>query len=132
MKVEVSTGELVDKVTILEIKLERITDPRKLDNVRREYDLLTEALAGAGIARESAEFRELKGINVELWEIEDRIRVKERSGEFDAEFVQLARSVYLANDRRSEAKRRINLATGSSLIEEKQHVDYRRRPGGDS
>lgn len=125
MRIEVSVGEMVDKVTILEIKLERIKDPGKIANVRREYDLLSVALKEAGILRDSAEFRKLKAINQELWDIEDRIRAKERAGQFDAEFIELARSVYLVNDRRSEVKRGINLAAGSTLIEEKDHVDYK-------
>jgi hypothetical protein len=130
MQIEVSTGEIVDKLTILEIKLERIHDPQKLQNVRHEYEILTQALEKARIGRNSAEFLELKRINLELWQIEDRIRAKERSQQFDAEFIDLARSVYLVNDRRSEAKRRINVATGSRLVEEKEHVDYRGKPGG--
>jgi Family of unknown function (DUF6165) len=126
MQVEISTGELVDKMTILEIKLERISDPEKLRNIRREYDMLGQALEKAGIARDSEQFLELKSVNLELWQIEDRIRAKEKAKEFDAEFIELARSVYFANDRRSDIKRSINLATGSSILEEKHHVDYGR------
>ena len=129
MRIEVSVGELVDKVTILEIKLERIKDPEKLKNVRREYDLLRQALDQAGIGRDSREFHELKSINLGLWDIEDRIRAKENARQFDGEFIELARSVYISNDRRSEVKRSINLATGSTLIEEKHHVDYERPRG---
>jgi hypothetical protein len=129
MRVEVSIGEIVDKVTILEIKLERIQDPEKLKHVRREYDLLKQALDEAGIGRDVAGFRELKSINLELWQIEDRIRAKEKAKQFDAEFIELARSVYFANDRRSDVKHGINLATGSPLVEEKDHVDYGRPLG---
>jgi hypothetical protein len=129
MRIDVSIGELVDKVTILEIKLERIQDPHKITNVRREYDLLRQVLDEAGIGRDSGEFRELKSLNLKLWEIEDRIRAKEKAKQFDAEFVELARSVYFVNDRRSEVKRSINLAMGSPLIEEKDHVDYERPRG---
>jgi len=126
MKIEVSLGELVDKMTILEIKMERMKDPEKISNVRREYDLLVRALAEAGLSGDSPDARELKSINLLLWEIEDRIRLKEKAKQFDAEFVELARSIYFTNDRRAEVKRRVNLAAGSSLIEEKEHVDYDR------
>jgi hypothetical protein len=131
MRIDVSIGELVDKVAILEIKLERIKDPEKLKNVQREYDALRKALDKAGISRDSGQFRELKGINLELWDIEDRIRAKERAKQFDAEFIRLARSVYFANDRRFEVKRSINLAARSPLVEEKEHIDYQ-RPQGES
>ena len=124
MKVEISSGELVDKVTILEIKLEKIGDPVKLPNVSREYDLLKHAMEAAGIAADSDDFKELKAVNLRLWEIEDRIRRKERDQEFDEEFIELARSVYRENDRRFELKRRINEMTGSEIIEEKEYVDY--------
>jgi len=129
MQIEVSIGELVDKVTILEIKLEQIRDPEKLKNIRREYALLGKVLNEAGMGRDSGEFRTLKAINLELWQIEDRIRAKEKAKQFDAEFIELARSIYFANDRRSEVKRSINLAAGSTLIEEKDHVDYERPRG---
>jgi len=126
MKIEVSVGEAVDKLSILEIKLERIGDASKLANLRTEYDLLLEDLGRAGISRDSEDFRELKIVNQRLWDIEDRIRKKERDGEFDDEFIDLARSVYRENDKRFELKRRINSETGSSLVEEKEYVDYDR------
>jgi hypothetical protein len=124
MKIEVSVGEVVDRLSILEIKLERIGDPVKLQNVRAEYDLLLKALEGAGISRESEDFEALKDVNGRLWEIEDLIRKKERAGQFDREFVELARAVYRENDKRFEIKSRINLMTGSKLVEEKEYVDY--------
>jgi hypothetical protein len=124
MKVEISNGELADKVTILEIKLEKIKDPAKLGNVRHEYDLLVKAMEVAGLAADSDEFKALKEINLKLWDIEDRIRLKERSREFDDEFVSLARAVYVENDKRFGIKMRINRKTDSKIIEEKEYVDY--------
>jgi hypothetical protein len=127
MEVEISIGELVDKVTILEIKLERISSPEKIANVRREYDLLRPVMEAAGFARQSPDFAALKRVNSKLWDIEDLIRAKERDKQFDEEFVRLARSVYFANDERSDIKRRINVAAGSQLVEEKEHVDYHKQ-----
>ncbi len=125
--IEVSAGELLDKLAILEIKSERITDAGKLFNVRRELDVLREAwaasaYAGADIGSECAE---LKAVNEALWDIEDRIREKERAKSFDAEFIELARSVYLTNDRRAAVKRLLNDKLGSALVEEKSYVHYR-------
>ena len=124
MKIEVAVGEVVDKLSILEIKLEKIADPAKLENIRKEHGLLVEALAEAGLSGDSDDLRDLKAVNERLWEIEDQIRRKERAGEFDAEFIGLARSVYRENDRRFEIKTRINRKTGSTLVEEKEYVDY--------
>ncbi len=126
LKVEVSVGEFLDKLSILEIKSDRITDPAKLVNVRKERDLLTATwaaseYAGAGIAPQRAA---LKAVNEALWEIEDEIRRKERAQEFDDEFVALARSVYQQNDRRAAVKKEINTLLGSDLTEEKSYVDY--------
>ena len=128
MKIEVSVGEVVDRVSILRIKLENMKDPAKVENIRTEYDLLLRALEQAGISRESEDFRDLKAVNERLWKIEDRIRRKDRAGEFDEEFIELARSVYQENDRRFEIKTRINRKTGSRIVEEKEYVDYD-RPG---
>ena len=124
--VEISPGELLDKITILEIKLANITEAAKLANVRREYDLLTAVLneevrAGDALARLRAE---LKSVNAELWTIEDAIRAEERAGRFGAEFIALARSVYRANDRRAALKREINLLLDSALVEEKSYAPY--------
>jgi hypothetical protein len=124
MKIEVALGEVVDKITILEIKLERIKDPRKRRHIRLEYGLLKDALDGAGIEVDSGDFNELKAVNTRLWEIEDRIRLKERNREFDAEFKELARSVYIENDKRFEIKSRISRVAGSQVIEEKEYTDY--------
>jgi hypothetical protein len=124
MKVEVSLGELVDKVTILAIKLEKITDPQKLSNIRKEHDLLYRQMRAAGIAEDSDEYGRLLAINRRLWDIEDRIRAREAQQVFDEGFVALARSVYFENDERAAVKRAINIKYGSDLIEEKQYTDY--------
>ena len=124
MKIDISTGELVDKVSILAIKLEKISDTSKVNNIRKEYELLLKPMTDCGIGTDSDEFLALKDVNLKLWEIEDRIRIKEAGKAFDGEFIELARSVYFTNDERAEIKKRINLATGSELVEEKQYVDY--------
>jgi hypothetical protein len=122
----VSCGELIDKLTILESKAERIADPGKLANVRDELRLLTELWEAdpASATDIGTERAELKRINEALWEIEDEIRVKERQQSFDARFIELARSVYRTNDRRAAVKRAINLKLGSRLVEEKSYEDY--------
>lgn len=123
----VSHGELIDKITILEIKSERMTDAAKLANVHDELQLLGALWAGDAASRTdiSSERDELKRINEVLWEIEDEIRVKERNQAFDARFIELARAVYHTNDRRAAVKRAINLKLGSRLVEEKSYQDYR-------
>ena len=123
----VSYGELIDKITILEIKSRRITDVDKLANVRNELDLLNATWANhhaaqTDIAHERAQ---LLAVNQALWDIEDAIRVKERAQAFDQEFIELARSVYFRNDERAVFKRAINLKLGSELVEEKSYQDYR-------
>lgn len=127
IKVEISVGEFLDKLAILEIKSRRIDDPGKLANVARELGTLRGAwehspYAGADLAEER---QALRAINERLWEIEDAIRDKERHCAFDSEFVELARSVYISNDRRAEIKRAINLKTGSALVEEKSYSERR-------
>lgn len=127
IQVPVSYGELIDKVTILEIKARRITDPAKLANVRNELDLLNATWANdlasqTGIGDERAR---LLAVNEALWDIEDRIRLKERAQAFDSEFIELARAVYFRNDERAAVKREINLKLGSQLVEEKSYQDYR-------
>lgn len=123
----VSFGELIDKVTILEIKFERMTDPAKRANVGVELRMLNEAWAASGIAQIdiSHERACLRDVNEALWDIEDRIRAKEKARSFDAEFIELARSVYIRNDERAALKRVINEKLGSTLIEEKSYQDYR-------
>lgn len=126
IKVPVSPGEVLDKITILEIKSERMSDPEKVANVRIELELLRETWAAS--IRDDDVIKdlhaELKSINEALWEIEDDIRDKERAKEFDSDFIELARSVYFTNDRRSEVKKRLNLHLGSQIIEEKSYQDY--------
>lgn len=124
--VEVAPGELIDKITILEIKLERMTDEAKLANVRIERDTLVAARDAAVPASSELDAltAELKTINESLWEIEDDIRECERSKDFGSRFVELARSVYFTNDRRSDVKRKINALLGSRLVEEKSYAAY--------
>ena len=123
----VSYGELIDKITILEIKSRRITDEAKLANVRNELDLLNATWANDTASQTdiSDERRRLLAVNELLWDIEDKIRLKERAQAFDAEFIELARSVYFRNDERAAFKREINLKLGSQLVEEKSYQDYR-------
>ncbi len=126
LQVEVSPGELIDKITILEIKAERISDPDKLTNVHRELRSLTATREKAlDTSPELDEFTaELRRINEQLWEIEDDIRDCERKSDFGGRFVELARAVYRTNDRRAAAKRGINELLGSELVEEKDYADY--------
>jgi hypothetical protein len=125
MQVEVSIGEVVDKVTILEIKNEKVQDEAKLKNIRKEYELLTKDINAIGITKDDAQYVALKDINLKLWHIEDDIRIKESKQEFDDEFIRLARAVYFINDDRADVKKQINLKHGSELIEEKEYVDYK-------
>lgn len=124
--VPVSPGEVLDKITILEIKSERISDPGKLANVRAELALLQETWASSIEEDDTirALHAKLKEINETLWEIEDDIRDKERAKEFDERFIELARAVYFTNDRRSEVKKSLNLHLGSQIVEEKSYQDY--------
>ena len=126
ISVPVAHGELIDKITILEIKSERIGDSLKLANVRTELDLLNETWSRDPSSRTdiAAERARLRRVNEALWDIEDRIRLKEKSKAFDAEFVELARSVYIRNDERAAIKRTINQKLGSTLVEEKSYEDY--------
>ncbi len=125
--VPVSFGELLDKIAILEIKSERMSDPAKLANVRRELDALLQTWAQSpASAVDIAGLRAaLKAVNERLWVIEDDIRLKEKAQAFDAEFIRLARAVYFENDERARIKRDINLALGSAYVEEKSYQDYR-------
>ncbi|GET31940.1 hypothetical protein PbJCM13498_08030 [Prolixibacter bellariivorans] len=123
MKIEVSNGEITDKLTIIEIKLERISDEAKLVNLRKEYDVLNEAVSQI-IDKNDPLYKELYDINCQLWDIEDRIRDLERNKDFGQDFIETARAVYFTNDKRSDVKRRINEKTGSNLVEEKSYEDY--------
>ena len=124
--ISISYGELIDKITILEIKFERIDDEAKRQNIERELASLTDAWlrAGVDISTVASEQERLKSINESLWEIEDEIRKKESQKSFDEKFVQLARSVYRTNDERASVKRVINEKLGSTFIEEKSYQPY--------
>ena len=125
MKIEVSIGEIVDKLTILHIKMENILDPEKLRNIAKEYGYLKDVVEDdLKISTESEEYLKLLNINKELWNIEDDIRDKERNGEFDNKFIDLARAVYVTNDKRAEAKKEINIKFGSNFVEEKSYTAY--------
>lgn len=126
VEIEVSYGELVDKVTILEIKFERIKDAAKLQNIQRELAILMQAWINSGVDIEAVadERQALKAINEKLWDIEDEIRRKEAAKSFDPEFIEIARSVYRTNDERSVVKRAINDRFGSNLVEEKSYQPY--------
>jgi hypothetical protein len=130
ISVPVSYGELLDKIAILQIKSERMSDPAKLANVRTELDALE-----AGWRAHPASNRDidalraaLKAVNERLWAIEDDIRIREKAQDFGPEFIRLARAVYFENDERARIKRDINLALGSQLVEEKSYQDYRAAP----
>ena len=125
LSVPVSPGELLDKISILEIKAERIDDRKKLENVRHELNVLCEVRhALAPSAALSALTAELKSVNESLWDVEDALRDCERRLKFGPRFVELARSVYRHNDRRSVLKRQINELLGSRLVEEKAYAPY--------
>jgi hypothetical protein len=126
--IQVSWGELIDKITILEIKEQRLLSKESVANVQNELAALM-SVAGPALAKRedvAALKKQLKSLNETLWEIEDKIRAKEAAQMFDQEFIQLARSVYMNNDRRGDLKRRINLLLNSTLGEEKQYTFYQR------
>lgn len=122
MNIEVSNGEILDKITILRLKLEHIHDQQKRANIIREYDFLKEISDEINYPEDL--YEQLYLVNKALWRIEDDIRNKERNQEFDEEFIKLARSVYFTNDKRSEIKKQINLKTQSQFIEEKSYEKY--------
>ena len=126
IRTEISVGEFLDKMTILEIKVDRIRDPMARTNVMRELETLRAAWLASPYANEdvASDRAALKEVNEALWEIEDRLREKEARASFDEEFVALAREVYRTNDRRAAIKKRLNLRLGSALVEEKSHPDY--------
>ena len=127
IRVPVSPGELLDKVTILRIKSERMADPVKLKNVRVELAALEHTWQSSAYSKVdiAADIEALQRVNERLWVIEDEIRDQERAKDFGAEFVRLARAVYFENDERAAIKRRINLKLGSSIVEEKSYADYK-------
>jgi hypothetical protein len=123
MKIEVSNGEILDKLSILEIKLDNVKEKSKLENIGKEHAAIS--LVASRIPASPLDlYNDLKRVNQELWDIEDRIRIKERNQEFDQEFIALARSVYQTNDERAEIKKEISLHTGSNFVEEKSYEDY--------
>jgi hypothetical protein len=122
-QVPVSVGELLDKMSILRIKLKNFVDETKLRNVHRELDALIEVANAAGLCHEALE-ADLDKINGELWVIEDDLRILESKKEFGENFVRLARSVYFTNDRRAAVKKELNHHFDSDLVEEKEYIDY--------
>jgi hypothetical protein len=124
MKIEVSIGEIVDKLSILKIKTDFIKDEEKLNNVKKEYDYLYDIVFNE-MKIEQSDFFDMVSINQKLWKIEDDIRDKERNKTFDDEFIELARSVYFTNDERAEVKKLINLKYGSLFVEEKSYSNYK-------
>ena len=127
IKVPISPGELLDKIAILRIKSRRMSDPQKVQNVRVELAALQETWSSSAYARIdiAADIEALQTVNERLWVIEDDIRDKERAQAFDAEFIRLARAVYVENDERAAIKRRINTTLGSSIVEEKSYREYK-------
>ena len=127
IKVPISPGEMLDKITILRIKSARMQDPKKLANVRLELDALEQTWSASAYAKADieTEMTALLKVNERLWVIEDDIRDKERAQAFDAEFIRLARAVYFENDERAAIKRRINDRLGSSIVEEKSYAKYK-------
>ncbi len=120
MQIEVSNGEIVDKLTIIEIKLERIKDTLKRSNLFKEFEVLNSAVASI-IEKKHQLYIDLYSINNQLWELEYHIRELDRIGQFDEDFIKTARSVCFFNDRRADVKRKINELTGSNLTEEKYY-----------
>ncbi|MFQ6022012.1 MAG: DUF6165 family protein [Acidiferrobacterales bacterium] len=128
ISIPVSIGELIDKITILEIKSERVDDIEKLKNINKELALLSSTWNSSSYAASeiSKERAQLKSVNETLWDIEDQIRLKEAQGQFDETFIELARAVYINNDKRAAIKREINTILGSDIFEEKSYADYTR------
>jgi len=123
MKIEVSIGEIVDKLSILRIKKENIVDEQKLRNVLTEYEYLYD-IVFSELQVSTADFQSLHAVNSVLWKIEDLIRLKEKDKQFDNSFIELARSVYQTNDERAELKKQINIKYGSKFVEEKSYAKY--------
>ena len=126
IQIDVSPGELIDKITILQIKADKIQDISKLENINKELELLTHSLQqSVKLTNElKSIMNELQQVNETLWVIEDKIRLHEASGKFDTDFIELARAVYKENDKRANLKRKINNTLGSGLIEEKSYSAY--------
>jgi predicted nucleic acid-binding Zn-ribbon protein len=126
IQIDISVGELLDKITILQIKSERISDDAKLKNINKELGVLQTQWSSSSYKNNDLDknTNDLKKVNEKLWEIEDKIRIKESQQCFDNEFIELARSVYFINDERAELKRKLNSQTGSALVEEKSYSNY--------
>ena len=122
--IPISLAELIDKISILEIKKAKIKNPEKLQNVEYELQILVDVIKSEKLPKNKIyEFKErLIKINGKLWDIEDRLRLKEKANVFDEEFIKLARLVYITNDERAEVKKELNVAFGSKLIEEKEYT----------
>jgi hypothetical protein len=126
MKIEVSNGEVLDKISILALKKSKIQDKAKLENVYHEYQTLLPYFDQIVNTKQLGDiYWNLSAVNTELWDVEDKLRELEKSRTFNTEFIELARSVYYLNDRRAELKRNINILSGSDLIEEKSYEDYK-------
>ena len=125
MKVEIPNGDLVDKITILKIKQLNVMNEEKLQNIKLEYQTLKPLLEEIGMSENDRLFTDLLDVNEKLWRIEDDLRVLEKDKEFGDTFVNLARAVYFTNDERADIKKKINLKTGSKLVEEKDYVEYK-------
>lgn len=124
MEIEVSIGEIVDKLSILDLKKHNITDEDKLVNIKKEYLYLHEIVFAKLNVNHDEDYLKLLDVNRKLWDIEDVIREKENLKEFDDDFIELARSVYVTNDLRSKIKKEINLKYGSEFVEEKSYKEY--------
>lgn len=124
MKIEISIGEIVDKLSILQIKKENITDKNKLENITNEYEYLHEIVFSDLNVHHDDDYIRLVDVNKKLWKIEDDIRDKEKNKEFDSDFIELARSVYFTNDIRANIKKEINIKYGSLFVEEKSYSRY--------
>jgi hypothetical protein len=125
MKIEVSIGEIVDKLSILQIKKDNITDEVKLENINKEYVYLHEIVFSQLKINYNDDYSKLLDVNKSLWIIEDKLRDKERDKSFDDDFIQLSRSVYFTNDKRAEIKKEINITYGSLFVEEKSYSNYK-------
>ena len=123
---EISIGELLDKISILEIKLEKIKDKASLEEINKEYKILKEVQSSSIEVTEKLKilFQEIKEVNLNLWNVEDKLRICEKNKDFGQNFIKLARDVYLNNDKRSKIKSKINEVLGSNIKEIKQYVDY--------
>jgi hypothetical protein len=124
---EISPGELLDKISILEIKIEKVKDKNSLEEIKKEYKILKEIQTSSIEMRGKIKdlFQSVKNVNIKLWNIEDKLRICEKNKDFDKNFIELARSVYFANDERAELKSKINKILKSNIIEIKQYDNYK-------